>query len=470
MKLKKKCTVAALAGLILAAGACTDNPAAPSTDRVVAGSQESLQALISGITAQDRIAIGSAYFRTGGVMARDAIVPSQNEPRNVTEFYETQPDPSGFGAGQWNDYYALIRAAHNLLADTAVTGLGAGDRAAATGFLRTMIALEYIRIIEFHDQNGVVIQGDDRDVLDPVRTKQAGLTYTSALLDSALTDLNTAAGAGVTAVPVTLPPGFALHGDYSRVSNLILFNRGLKGKAEVFRALDPKAPVAASATAAITALNLALPGAPSPMTEDYLNTGPWYEYSPLAPENFQNPLGDITFLVTDNFVASIKPGDARRANIIPATKQQVKDSSYVGSNRIAITDPNNTANQTAPLPMMRNAELFLLRAQAEIATGNLPAATNDINAVHTGEGGLPAYSTFATAADAITAVLYEYRYSFAYMGPQHLDALREYQMLNLAYVSQPGIPTPKGGGDALVQELPIPQAEVNARGGDVTPK
>lgn len=464
-----KCTVAALAGLILAAGACSDNPAAPSTDRVVAGSQESLQALVSGITAQDRIAVGSSYFRTGGVMARDAIVPSQNEPRNVTEFYETQPDPSGFGAGQWNDYYALIRAAHNLLADTALTGLSASDRAAASGFVRTMIALEYIRVIEYHDQNGVVIQGPNPDTLDPIRTKQSGLAYTSALLDSAMADLNTAANAGITAVPVTLPPGFSLHGDYNLVSNLIRFNRGLKGKAEVFRALDPVAPEPSSSAAAIAALNQALAGAPSQATEDYLNIGPWYEYNPLAPESFPNPLGDITFLVTDNFVSSIMPGDARRANIIPATKQQVKDSSYVGSNRIAITDPNNTANQTAPLPMMRNAELFLLRAQAEIATGDLPGATADVNAVHTGEGGLPAYQTFTSESAAINAVLYEYRYSFAYMGPQHLDALREYKMLNAAYVSQPGIPTPKGGGDALVQQLPIPQSEANARNNDVTP-
>ncbi|MGI8509745.1 MAG: hypothetical protein ACR2MQ_10505 [Gemmatimonadaceae bacterium] len=464
-----KYAVATLAGIVLAASACKDNPAAPSVDRVVAGSQQTLQSLVTGVVAEDRLAVGSAYFRLGGVMARDAIVPSANEPRNVTEFYETQPDPSGFGAGLWNGFYTTIRAAHNLLNDPAITSLSAGNAAAARGFLRTLIALEYIRLIEYRDQNGIVIQGDDPTVLDPIRTKQSALASTSALLDSALTDLNSAAAAGAKTVPFVVPPGYQLHGDYSQVSNLMLLNRGLEGKAEVFRALDAVSPQPDRPTVAIAAFNRALSDAPSPVTKEYLNRGPWYQYNPGAPESFSNPLGSITFLVTDNFVNSIMPGDARRANIIPAPKQTVKDSSYVGSNRIAITDPTNPANQTAPLPIIRNGEFYLLRAQAEISVGDLPGATRDINVVHTVEGGLPAYGTFASASAAITAVLYEFRYSFAYMGPQHLDALREYKMLNLAYVSQPGIPTPKGGGDALVQQLPIPQTEANARGGNVTP-
>ena len=88
--------------------------------------------------------------------------------------------------------------------------------------------------------------------------------------------------------------------------------------------------------------------------------------------------------------------------------------------------------------------------------------------MHTVEGGLPASSTFASASAAIAAVLYEYRYSFIYQGAQHIAALRDYNMFNLAYVSQPGIPSP-GANDALVDKLPITLAETNARGGNITP-
>lgn len=459
----KKYMTAALASALLVTGACKDNPAAPSVDRVVAGSQQTLQSLVTGFLAQDRSAVGGSYALWGGIMARDAIVPTPNESRFVTEFYETPPDPSDFiGGSQWTNYYIGIRAAHLLLKDAALTSLGAADQAAARGFVRTIVALEYLRLIEYRDQNGAVIQGPDATKQDPIKTKQAVLAYTSALLDSALTDLST----GSSTMPFILPSGYQLHGDYSQTANVILLNRGLKGKAELYRALDPVAPNAASAAVAITAFNAALAGVSATPTQEDLNTGPWYQFNPNSPESFANPLPSVTSLVTDNFVNSIMAGDARAKNILPAQKQS--EFAYTASHRLAITDPNNAANQTAPLPIERNADFFLARAQAEIATGDLPGATRDINVVHTVEGGLPPYATFTSAAAAKDAVLYEYRYSFAYMGPQHMIALRNYSMLNLAYVSQPGMPSP-GANDALVQSLPITQNEANARNGNVTP-
>lgn len=459
----KKYIAAALTGTLVLASACQDNPAAPSRDSIVAGSQQTLKSLVRGITDQDRADYGG-YILWGGIMARDAIVPTINESRFVTEFYVTPPDPSDFiGGSQWTGYYTMLRASQILFASTGYTSLSAANQAATRGFIRTLDALSYIRLIDYRDQNGAVIQGPDATKQDPIRTKASVLAYTSALLDSALTDL----GAASPGLPFTLPSGYSLNGDYSQTANLILLNRGLKGRVEVMRALDPVAPNAASAAAAITALNIALAGAPSPMTEAYLNTGPWYEYNPSSPENTQNPLTvNASYLVTDNFVSSFMAGDIRAANILPASKATV--AGFTASNRLASTDPTNAALQSAPLANVRNAELILLRAQAEIATNDLVGATRDINSVHTVEGGLPAYSTFTSTPAAVTALLYELRYTFAYLGPQHIVALRDYGLFNLAYVSQPGMPSP-GANDALVQSLPITLNETNARGGNITP-
>lgn len=459
----KKYIAAALTSTLVLAGACQDNPAAPSRDNVVAGSQQTLQSLATGIIAQDRANYGGNYFLWGGIMARDAIVPTANESRFVTEFYVTPPDPSDFiGGSQWTGYYQLLRASQLLLKDKAFTSLSAADQGAARGFIRTLDALSYIRLIDYRDQNGVVIQGPDATVQDPIRTKASVLAYTSALLDSALVDLK----AGSSTVPFTLPSGYSLHGDYSQTANLILLNRGLKGRVEVMRALDPVAPNAASAAAALTALNIALAAAPSPMTEAYLNAGPWYQYNPSSPESAANPQQGSSSLVTDNFVNSFMPGDIRAANVVPASAPTV--AGFTASHRLKLTDPNNAALQSSPIPIVRNAELILLRAQAEIATGDLAGATNDINAVHTVEGGLPAYSTFTTASAAINALLYELRYTFTYFGPQHIVALREYNMFNLAYVTQAGMPN-KGAADPLVSSLPITRNETNARNGNITP-
>lgn len=459
----KKYIIALTATLaLLASGGCQDNPTAPSIDRIPAGSAQSLQTLLVGLVGTDRGARGDSYYAFGDIWARDVIRPDQNEPRWDTEFYVTTPDPSSFGDAQWDDDYVALRAAHSLLLDKSVTSLAAPDQAAARGFIRTLEAREYLDVIEYHDKNGAVIQGDDPSVIYPIRTKAAVLTYISALLDSASTDFGAAGGT----VPFTVPTGYQLHGDYSQVANLELYNRGLKGKTELYLALQDSAnPDVGHATAALAAFNIALAGATP--TAAYLAQGPYYEFTPVAPDLSPNPLVSVKFLLTINFVNSIQSGDARGANIIPAAPLSAAGFTSAPF-RLAITDPGNTANLTAPLPILRNGELFLLRAQAEIVLGNLAAATADINVVHTVEGGLPAYATFTSAAAAIQALLYEYRYSFVMEGPQHLVALREYGLLNDAYISQPGIPTPGVGKDPLNQVLPIPATESGPRKGNIT--
>jgi len=453
----KKYIAAALTSTLVLAGACQDNPASPSRDRVVAGTEQPLQALITGIVQSDR---GNRSGTNAAIMSRDIIVPNANEQRTLTEFYVTPPDPSEFiGSASWAGMYAQLRATKDLLKSAAYTSLSAADQATTRGFLNTLGASEYLRLIELRDENGAVIQGDSSTVTDPIRLKASVLAYTSALLDSAYADLKT----GSASVPFILPSGYQLHGDYTQTANLIKLNRGLKGRVEVMRALDPKNPVAGSAAAAVTALNIALADAPATFDQDYLNLGPWYQYQPSAPESSFNPLQGSTTYVTQNFVDSVDPNDVRATWIIPAKKTTV--AGYSAQWRLAYTDPNNASLQSSPVPMYRNAEFLLLRAQAEIATGDLAGATRDVNAVHTVEGGLPAYATFTSAAAAITAVLYEYRYSFTLFGAQHLNALREYGMMNDTYLKQPGMPAYQ----VIVSQLPIPLAEVNARGGNITP-
>lgn len=462
----RKHTIALAGGLALLASACKDNPAAPSIDRVVAGSPQTLQTLLTGVVASDRAASGGAYFEYGNLMARDAISINPNDPRITTEIYQTQPDPSDFVGGTlWTAYYTALRAAQTLIKDQSVTSLPSAQQAAAVGFLQTLEGHEYLDIYEYHDGNGIVIQGPDPTKLDPILTPAHALPRVDSLLDSAYAQLNAAGGA---TLPFTLPTGYTLHGDYSQVGNLKLYNRGLAGKTEVYLALlNASSPDVAWATKAKADLNLALAGVvPSVAT---LKDGPYYEYNPGAPDNAGNPLVSSGLMLTQNFIDSIAPGDARAANITPEPTQTAQGYTS-GPGRLAITDPSNTANTSAPLPILRNAELYLLRAQAEIVLGDLASATADINVVHTIEGGLPAYPTFTSAAAAIQAVLYEYRYSFILQGPQHLVALREYGLLNQAYVSQPGIPTPGPATDALVQKLPIPKTESDARNGNIQPQ
>ena len=68
--------------------------------------------------------------------------------------------------------------------------------------------------------------------------------------------------AGTTQLPFVPPTGFTAFGrNYRTPANLILLNRGLKGKVDVYRGLQHSSPTAGAFTAAITELTQALGGA-----------------------------------------------------------------------------------------------------------------------------------------------------------------------------------------------------------------
>lgn len=466
-----KKTIAALVGAVALTSACKDSLNAPSQDNIVAGSQQPLQNLVTGIIAQDRASANAfSYLLYPETEARNSVRIDPNEPRFINELIAVPIDNSDFiGGSGWNGYYTEIRAANQFIVSPSLTPLSAGDKAAAIGFVQTMKALDYIRLLQLRDTLGISIQSQNVSTPDPIHTKTAVLAYISALLDSA----NTSLAAGSTVVPFAVPPGFKVNGDYSKTANLVNFNRGLKGEVEVYRGLDHQNPCTACFTTAITALTTALSGVSATPSASDLAMGPYYQYNPSAPESFPNPLVDNHIYLTDNFVQSIMPGDARASKIALASSKSSSVSGLQLTYRDPITDPAALSNLTRPIPIVRNALFFLLRAQAEAETGNLAGATADVNAVHVGEGGLSPLATFTSVAQARQAILYEYRYSFIYEGPYHLVAAREYGIITKAYVTQPGMPSvssdPTHASDPLQTTLPIPSNEAAARNGNVTP-
>lgn len=468
-----KKTIAALAGALALCGACRDSLNAPSQDNIVAGTAQPLQNLVTGIIAGDRSsAMAFSYLLYPETEARNSVRLDPNEPRFMSELIAVKIDPTDFiGGSGWTAYYAEIRAANQLIVSPTVTALSAGDQAATLGFIQTIKALQYIRLVQLHDSLGAVIQGPNAAVTDPFKTKAAVLAYVSALLDSANTSL-TAAGVSAS-VPFTVPGGFTSNGDYSKTANLALFNRGLKGMVELYRGLDHQTPCAACFATAITALNTALSAVPAVPAASDLAGGPYYQFNPSAPESFSNPLVDNHIYLTDNFVNSIQSGDTRASKIAKASSASASVSGLQLTFRDPVTDPGNLSNVTRLIPIVRNAVFFLTRAQAEVATGNFAGATADVNAVTVGEGGNAPYALFTTAAQAQAAILYEYRYSFIYEGPYHLVALRQYSIINLAYVTQPGMPSISSdlahASDPLQTTLVIPATEAAARNGNVTP-
>jgi hypothetical protein len=465
----KRYSTIALGMAILAIGACKDNPVAnpidaPTVDALGSLTRTSLQQLVIGAMAQSRSETNNTqHVIQSGIFARDAYRIESSEPRWVNETLGGQPDPGSFaGARGFNGFYTALRAYNTTLLalnNAPSTLFTTAEINATRGFLRTQKAVDYMSLIALRDTVGIPIQNDDPNAVTPVRCKAAVLTYIAALLDSANADF-TAAGA-TTALPFTLPAGFRTNGrNYSTVNNLILYNRAWKGKVDYYRGIDRSNPTPSLFPTAIAALTQALGGAAAGAVPAASFTfGPYWAFVPGGSEATPNVISANTVGLNPLVGDSVQAGDTRASKIVtraaPLTGQGLSTNiTYVGA--VA-----SGANEARPLPILRDEELVLLRAQAYIEAGQFANAMADINSVRAAYGLAPV--AFADTQSGRNAVLYEKRYSLLFEGPQRLMDLREYGRLNSTYLR------PETATDPYNAALPLPRAELDARGVSTNP-
>ncbi|MDB4871586.1 MAG: hypothetical protein JWL97_2590 [Gemmatimonadales bacterium] len=478
MKMKKH--IVALACTIVAIGACKDSTSVPDLNNPSVSSvggaltPGNLQILLTGVIDRERQALDFPFYVFPATMARDVWRLDNSESRFESETLEGRPSPGGFvGTRGFPIYFNAMRAAQNLIdaVPKATAAFTDGDKLAITGFVRTLKANDLYRVLETRDTIGLPVALSDPNAAAPapILCKPKVLAYISAALDSAYTDLQAAKAAGTTTFPATLPAGWtSIGGDYSDIDNQIRYNRGLKGKIEVYRGLAAGG-TAQNFTDAKTALDLALAGVPT--TAAGLAGGPYYQFSTLSGE-VANPLFDSRIHFTPSVHDSLQTGDLRGSKIItqstPASLK-VDGVTFTTPYDPAVTVTSNPQNQTRPIPILKNEELFLVRAQAKIGLNDYTGAAQDMNIVRSVSGGpaLTPYVTFASQTQAINAVLYEKRYSLLTDGPQRLVDLRAYGRLNSTTFPNPGTnQLAPYASDPYNWVLPYPQPEIDARGGN----
>ena len=438
-------------------GACKDTPFVPDFNNPsVAGltgaplSRLSLQNLITGYHDAQRASLGVApanYIVFGEEMARNAYRTDASEPRYVNEFLNGTPDASAFsGAGNFTAFTRGIRAANTILTvlpSAPVSELTDAQKTATRGMVKTLKAIDYYKGLEYRDSLGFPVElnrGID-EPLAPIVCKPKVLAFISALLDSANADLL----AGGTSFPSVLPPGFA---GFNTPATFSKFNRGWKGKVELYRALDHQTPSGATGFQnAITAINSSFINTSDPAQ---IGTGVYFTFS-VATGDTPNQLVDGNLHLNPQVSDSLQPGDLRGAKILAVAAKSIQGLTYKS---------NFNTSLTTPIAYLKNEELILLRAQAKVGLGDLAGALADVNFVRSASGGLGPLAPFADATAAIDAILREKRYSLLFEGPQRLVDLRAYGRLNATYFKKE-LP-----GDIFLKALPIPQNEADQRGGN----
>ena len=422
--------ITALTGLLLASGCNTldvpdlNNPGQDELENHP--TRAGVLAATTGMLFGTRLGMAdqNGYIMELGILGRESYNLDPADPRFVTELLVGPLDggSGAFGGNLFAQPYADIRGGNivlRALAKLPASAMTTEEIEATTGFVQTIQALDFLHVISTRDDLGAPIDVDIDPVAAPapIATKAEVYTHIVNLLDSAATHL----AAGGSVFPFPLSNGFI---GFDTPVNFAKFNRGLRARVAIY--MD-------DFTGALTALQGSFLNTGAP-----LGLGVYYVYSTTAGDRvnllFDNSVPDTTqpralqahpSILTD---AQLQAGGALDQRALDKTEVFIPPTNDLG----IPTNLKFTIYQTNldPIPIMKNEELILLRAEANIGLNQLGAAVTDIDLIRTTSGNLPPYSGTVDQPSLLTELLYNKRYSLLLEGGYRWIDLRHYGLLN----------------------------------------
>ncbi len=431
---RRLASAAALAAAALAGAACSNdrfvepNRNQPGVD-IATADPNYVQFAATGILAQNRIVLDD-YVRDLGTLGRESYNYTQTEGRNTSGYLVNYNDNAGFGAGAavWTGRYTNLRNIRNFNRSVEASAtLDDQEKNAARGFSATMEALELHYLIASRHDNGIVVEvRDDPLDLAPFVSRDSAYNYIVARLDAG----SQALAQGGAAFPFSLSGGFT---GFTTPATFNRFNRALYARVQAYRgSYGCGAPCYQQALTALGQSFVDPAGA--------LDLGVYAVFSTAANDatNAANTAGGAARVVVAH--PSV-------ANEFPRKPDGTPDNRYVAKFTVlrnaqgaenpvpapgtGIGIPTTIGlriypTQDARVPIVKNEELILLRAEARYFTGDVVGALADINTIRTRSGGLApiAASAIATPAQFVTELLVQRRFSLYQEGHRWIDHRR----------------------------------------------
>ncbi len=441
--------VALLAGLLLPG--CSDllvpdfnNPSIEDLEGSPTAPQIANAAL--GVLVTTRVNYAD-YIKDLGILGREAYDLDAADPRFVTELLGSRLDPGSraFGGDHWYEPYAAIRTANLLLnaldrvpttATPSGSGLTAEQKEAYRGFTKTLQALNFLFVVNTRDTEGAPIDVNRPiNELAPIVSKDAVFAHIAQLLDEARDHLT----AGGDAFAFQLPSGF---GGFDTPATFLLFNRALKARVDVYRS--------------------DFGGALQSLNESFLvdcgafDLGVYFSYSTAAGDQtnglFEDPAtADLRAHPSVETFAEQQPGGELDRRVLEKTFETEPKTQLGHTSDLTFTIYQNAASS---IPIIRNEELILLRAEANIGLGDVSAAAGDINCIREQVGGLAPRNDL-TAANALDELLQQKFFSLLLEGGHRWVDFRRYGKLGELPIDV--------AGDVVHALYPIPRDEELAR-------
>lgn len=340
-------------------------------------------------------------------------------------------------SGLWDGQYADIRAGNIALDGLPnIADLSAAEQEGAIGFVQTMQAFDLQQLIATRDTFGIPIDvGEDpTGPAAPIVAKADVYTHIFNLLDSAHAHLEQAGAA----FPFVLPSGFE---GFDTPATFATFNRAIKARVDLY---------VQDYTAALTDLQESFLDTSAPLA-----TGPLFVFSTNS--------GDLTNPLFAPFIYA-------NTDIVDRAQQRADGSLDLRAQQKVVTVPPFSlggvttdlqftmyASPSAPIPVIRNEELILLRAQANLGLHNTADALADINLIRVQSGGLEPklLSDFGSEDALLEELLYEKRYSLLWEGGHSWLDRRVYGKLSEL---PKALPTHR-----IFEVMPFPLADCQAR-------
>jgi starch-binding outer membrane protein, SusD/RagB family len=461
-------TFLAVLGSILAGTGCYDynitNPNAPTASSVYGNpTRANLSALATGMFDQSRNNITQFIWRLGSMGREGANLAGNNQPDYI-EPYLGPLSTTQFGGSLWAAPYVQILNTNQFIdAVPKSPDLSDQDKAASIGFAETLKALAFLYVVQTRGQLGAPVDVDRPPTAPPAPFVTEDSVYRTILflLNDARAHLATAGGA----FPFPLPPGYGLA---STPQTFRGFTWMLTAKANILRATDHTqcggAPTSCD-QAALAAIDSS--GFLSIDPGNFFN-GVNFDFG-TGPGDSQNDLADpvtsavyyaLTLNITDAQTQASSAPDQRVLDKITGpngvTPQTLSGFPLNGTLKFTNYFTGGVADASHPIPIIRDEELILLKAEAEIGLGQLAAATTDLNVVRQGSGKLAPLTPGLSQAALIDELLYNRRYSLLWeQGTRWIDARRYGRLSSIE---------PAVAGGNVPSIMPVPSDECQARG------
>jgi hypothetical protein len=459
---RRAALVAALA-TALAAGACDDIQVPDynrsSIEDLVTNPNASLVNQASAGLYHNARRDAATRTRFAGSLGREVYYLDPNEPRYASELVTGGIDPSSF-AGNHNYLNPYGTIAQGQIILTAVDKVLSSEytnaqKSAVKGFVYTMMGNDMLIIAELRQHGPDVVNANPLDPPAPMKTQAELYTKAAEYLDTAVPLLK----AGGTAFPFPSPSG--MDGFTTPNSTFLQYNRALRTRLDILRRQYAAARIHVDSSFITT---------PASPTRATFNLGAYYTYG-TGSGDISNALATGTQEVAEPTLrtdAQLQPGGARDERFLLKV-----DSAGSTITRYGITSnlrykmyrtsgsqfTGGNSGTASPIPIIRNEDLILMRAEAKWFTGDQAGAMADLNYVRTGSGKLaPILTTPANDEAFITLLLYERRYSIMYEGGYRWLDYRRFNRLS-TFTNYPRT------GDVSPPYFPVPFTECLARGG-----